>query len=108
FGITGPTKGPLIAILSGSLAVICSGGAAPISKSESVPPSTAPFLPFSSGPSRKVGFILAVSTFLGFKDGRNSRAPVADCCTVRNEDRAVEPGAAVEEVANGARLATGV
>src|SRR5665213_3800471 len=73
-GITGPTNFRAIAIFSGSFTLIASaGGAAPISKSERVPPSTFTVLSFASRSRRKVGSMLAVSIFLGFRDGLNSR-----------------------------------
>jgi hypothetical protein len=50
--------------------------------------------------------MFAVSTFLGFKDGRNSRVLLELCCTWRYVDRAADPGAVADEA--GARLATDV
>src|SRR5271170_7689757 len=108
-GITGPTMFRAISILSGSflMAVISAGGAAPISNSERVPASTPTVLTLARRSSRNVGSIFAVSIFLGFKVGRNSRVALEDGCTTRYVDRAIEPGAAAEDVATGALLGMG-
>src|ERR1700722_2430750 len=108
-GIVGPTNGLAIAILSGSFTLIASGGAAETSNSERVPPSTSTVFSLASKSRRKVGSMFAVSTFLGFNVGRNSRVPPAVCCTTRNDDRPTGPCAtAGEEAAKGERLTTGV
>src|ERR1039457_1188485 len=87
-GITGPTNGRAIAIFAGSWTLISAGGAAPISKSERVPASAFTVLSFAIRSRRNVGSILAVSMFLGFNEGLNSRVPPAACCVARNDDRA--------------------
>ncbi len=51
--------------------------------------------------------MLAVSIFLGFRVGRNSRALAPDCSTTRYVDRAMEPGAMAGDAATGVRLTIG-